>query len=191
MVSRMMGATLDGQAIVVGPRMALLFNGLGAAAVALATLLPLASTGHWFVISADAVHHMLDLGPEVLPDITMLQRAGAALIALLTTLPLAWGLARLRLCLSYFSRGRPFAVEGIRGLRDFALGAMLASLAQFFSYPAMSLVLTATAAPGHKQLSLSISSDMLLLTMFAGVIAALAWAMETAAAIAEENSQFI
>jgi microcompartment protein CcmL/EutN len=36
-----------------------------------------------------------------------------------------------------------------------------------------------------------IDSDMLLLAMFAGTIAAVAWAMEKAAAIAEENSQFI
>ena len=191
MVNRIAETTLDGHAIAVAPRMALLFHGLGVAAVALATLLPLASAGYWLFISPDEVRHMMDLGPEVVPDIIMIQRAGAALIALLTTSPLAWGLARLRLCLSCFSRGRPFAAEGIRGLRDFALGAMLASLAQFFSHPAMSLVLTATAAPGHKQISLSISSDMLLLTMFAGVIAALVWAMEKAAAIAEENSQFI
>jgi hypothetical protein len=68
---------------------------------------------------------------------------------------------------------------------------MLAALAQLVSPTLMGLVLTWTAVAGHRQLVVLIDSDMLLLAMFAGTIAAVAWAMEKAAAIAEENSQFI
>jgi len=39
--------------------------------------------------------------------------------------------------------------------------------------------------------AIEISSDVMILALFAGVMAALAWAMEKAAALAEENSQFV
>lgn len=177
--------------IEVEPRMVLLFNGLGVAAVALATLLPMLTAGHWLTIDVSAAQQMTGLGQDVLPAITMGQRIAAAFVACLATLPLAWGLIRLRTCLSCFAAGRPFASKGIAGLRDFALGGPLAALAQLVSHTLMILALTWTAAPGHKQLSLSLDSNMLLLALFAGTIAAMAWAMEKAALLAEENSQFI
>ena len=42
-----------------------------------------------------------------------------------------------------------------------------------------------------RQLAVSIDSDTLIMALFAATVASLAWAMEKAAAIAEENSQFI
>lgn len=179
------------QRIAVTPRMVLLFNGLGAGAVTLAVLLPMAAALYWLVIDAATVRGMTGLAAAHLPDIGMGQRIVAAGVALLTALPLAWGLARLRTCLASFARGRPFAAEGIAGLRDFALGGMVAGLAQLAGHTVMGLVLTWNATPGHRQLILRIDSDMLLLALFAGTVAALAWALEKAAAIADENSQFI
>lgn len=177
--------------IPVAPRMALLFSGLGVAAVAIASLLPLGALTYWLFVETSQVQQMMGLAPEFLPEITMGQRIAAAAVALVTTLPLAWGLARLRTCLASFAAGRPFASDGIAGLKDFALGGVLAALAQLVSHTLMGLVLTWTAVEGHRQLRISIDSDMMVLALFAGTVAALAWAMETAAALAEENSQFI
>ena len=191
-MSEAMESTFGSDRIIhVAPRMALLFNGLSIAAVTLATLLPMGAALYWLFIDPVEARNMAGLAPELLPDIAMGQRIAAAIVALLTTLPMAWGFARLRICLRNFAAGRPFASEGIAGLRDFATGGMLAALAQLLSPTLMGLVLTLTAAEGHRQLIVLIDSDMLLLAMFAGTIAALAWAMEKAAAIAEENSQFI
>lgn len=177
--------------IPVAPRMALLFKGLAVAAVALATLLPMGAAAYWLFVDPAEVRTMVGLDADLLADITMGQRIVAAIVALLTVLPLAWGFARLRTCLKSFGEGRPFASEGVAGLRGFATGGMLAAMAQLVNPTLMGLVLTWTAAAGHRQLVVLINSDMLLLAMFAGTIAAVAWAMEKAAAIAEENSQFI
>lgn len=177
--------------IYVAPRMVLLFNGLAIGAVTLAMLLPLASVAYWLLVDPAEARQVAGLPADLMPDITMGQRLTAAFVSLLACLPMAWGFVRLRTCLSGFAAGRPFSAEGIAGLRDFALAGMLAALAQLVSHTAMGLVLTWNAAPGHRQLVLRIDSDMLLLAMFAGTIAALAWAMEKAAALAEENSQFI
>ncbi|PXA97542.1 hypothetical protein DMC47_13380 [Nostoc sp. 3335mG] len=182
----------DGEmTIEVAPRMVLLLNGLGLASVTLATLLPVGAVLYWLTVDATEVRGFVGLAPDVLPDIGMGQRIGAALVMLVATLPMAWGLTRLRTCLAGFAAGRPFAASGIRGLRDFALGGTLAAVTQLISHTALGLVLTWTAAPGHRQLVVRIDSEFLLLAMFAGIVAALAWAMEKAAAIAQENSQFI
>jgi hypothetical protein len=181
----------DPVTIEVAPGMAMLFNGLAIGAVTVASLLPLGTVVYWLLVDAAAVRQMTGLAPDLLPDIIMSQRIGAAFVALLSVLPMAWGLARLRTCLASFAAGRPFASDGIAGLRDFAVGGLLAALAKLVGNTLMGLVLTWTAAEGHKQLIIRLDSDMLLLAMFAGTIAALAWAMEKAAAIAEENSQFV
>jgi len=181
----------DTSRIEVEPRMVLLFNGLGVGAVTLATLLPILTVAYWFLIEIDTVRQMTGLGPDLLPEIHMGQRIMAGFVAFLTVLPMAWGLTRLRACLVSFAAGRPFASEGIAGLRDFALGGLLAALAQLLSHTVMGLVLTWSAAAGHKQLVVRFDSEMLILALFAGTIAALAWAMGKAALLAEENSQFI
>lgn len=177
--------------IEVTPRMTLLFNGLAVSAVTLASLLPLAAFAYWLVIDGDAVREMSGLAEAVHPDIDMGQRIAAALVALVATAPLAWGLVRLKICLNCFAAGHPFAPRGIAGLRDFALGSMLSALVQLISHTVLGLVLTWNAAPGYRQLTVQINAELIFLVLFAGIIAALAWALEKAAAIADENSQFV
>lgn len=185
--------TLDTNAppVTVPPRMALLFNGLAAAAITAATLLPFIAMVFWLSVGTEDAAAMTGLPMASLPDITMAQRLVASLVALVVSLPMAWGLVRLRACLVSLAAGRPFTPSGIAGLRDFALGGMLAAFAKLLGHTAMALVLTWNAAPGQRHLVLRIDSDMLLLAMFAGTVAALAWAMEQAALLAEENSQFV
>ena len=177
--------------MAVPRRMTLLLNGLAVAAAPAATLLPFISVVSWLSIGTQDAADMAGLPLASLPDITMVQRLMASLVALMVSLPMAWGLVRLRACLVSLAAGRPFTPSGIAGLRDFALGGMLAALAKLIGHTAMALVLTWNAAPGQRQLVLRVDSDMLLLAMFAGTVAALAWAMEQAAILAEENSQFV
>ena len=116
-------------------------------------------------------------------------RNAAIATALLHLLPLSWGLLRLRVCLAQFAAGRPFGAEGIAGLRDFAIGTGLSALAKPLA--GMLFVLALSWNPGPKRIAIEISSDVMILALFAGVVAALAWAMRRAALIAEENSQFV
>jgi hypothetical protein len=173
------------------PRQILLFNGLGVTAVAFAALLPPAVVLYWLTIAPEDIRALLALTADVLPDISLGQRLTAAIVGLSTVIPLAWGLSRLRTCLSCFASGHPFATEGISGLRGFALGAMLAALAQLIGHTLMGLVLTMNAVPGHRQVIVRIDAEMLLLALFAGIVASLVWALERASLIAEENSQFV
>ena len=88
-----------------------------------------------------------------------------------------------------YVEGRPFAAAGIAGLRDFALGTGLSAVAKPLAGMLFTLALGWNGGP--KQIALEISSDVMILALFSGVVAALAWAMERAAVLAEENSQFV
>jgi len=161
----------------LSPRARIAFSALGGVALGLAALLPALAIGYWLVGSQPVAHgtgmHMV-----------------AIATALLHLLPLSWGLLRLRICLAQFAAGRPFAARGIAGLRDFALGTGLSALAKPLAGMLFTLALSWNGG-GPKQIAIEISSDVMILALFAGVVASLAWAMEKAAGLAEENSQFV
>lgn len=177
--------------IPVAARTARLFNLLAVASVAIAALLPLAVVLYWTMADQAEVLRSSGLTPDIMREFGPTQRFGAAFVTVLTVLPLSWALVRLRVCFSEFAGGRPFAARGIAGLRDFAAGVALAALAKLVGFTLLMLVLTWSAPPGMRQLAIQINSDMLIMALFAAIVASLGWAMEKAAAIAEENSQFV
>lgn len=180
-----------GFSIPVAARTALLFNSLAVTAVAIAALLPLAVLLYWTVTDAGDLVRSIGLAPDILTEIGTMHRVGAALITVLTVLPLSWGLARLRVCFIEFANGRPFAARGVAGLRDFATGVTLAAIAKPVGFTLLILALSWNAPPGMRQLAIQIDSDTLIMALFAATVASLGWAMEKAAVIAEENSQFV
>ena len=184
-------SALTGFSVPIAARTALLFNTAATCAAGLAALLPLGSALYWGFADETAILRQLALAPEVLDTFGAMQRLLAALITVLTVLPLSWGLMRVGVCFREFAHGRPFAPRGIAGLRDFALGMAVAALAKPVGYTLMMLVLTWNAGPGKRQLALALNSDALLMALFAATVAALAWAMEKAAIVADENSQFV
>lgn len=181
----------NGYSIPVAARTALLFNTLAVAAAAVAALLPLAVALYWLFMPQADVPNLMGFAPEVLGELDPLRRALAVVISVLAVAPLAWGLLRLRVCFIAFARGRPFAAHGIAGLRDFATGVAIAAVAKLIGFTLLTLLLSWTAPPGMRRLSIQIDSDTLLMVLFAATIASLGWALEKAAAIAEENSQFV
>ncbi|UXN70634.1 hypothetical protein N8A98_05455 [Devosia neptuniae] len=177
--------------IPVAARTVRLFNLLAVASVAIAVLLPLAVVLYWTMADQTDVLRSSGLTPDIMREFGATQRFGAAFVTVLTVLPLSWALVRLRVCFTEFAGGRPFAARGIAGLRDFAAGVALAALAKLIGFTLLMLVLTWSAPPGMRQLAIQINSDMLIMALFAAIVASLGWAMEKAAAIAEENSQFV
>lgn len=184
-------STSPGFSVPIAARTALLFNAAGTGAAALAALLPLGVALYWGLADQNDILRQVALAPELLGEFDPLQRLIAAVVTLLAVLPLSWGLMRLGVCFRAFAKGHPFAPRGIAGLRDFAVGMGVAALAKPVGYTLMVLLLTWNAGPGKRQLAIALNSDMLLMALFAATIAALAWAMEKAAIVAEENSQFV
>ncbi|MEO5807065.1 DUF2975 domain-containing protein [Devosia sp.] len=179
------------QTVAVDGRTALMFNSLAVGSVALAALLPLGVVAYWGVVEAGGAGQTMGFTPQLLPHLDLGMRLGAIGISLLAVAPLCWGLLRLRSCFSQFAQGRPFAARGIGGLRDFAAGMAVSVLAKPISFTLLTLLLSRNAPAGQRQLAIRLDSDTLVMALFAATIASLAWAMQKAAAIAEENSQFV
>jgi|TARA_R110000751_G_scaffold278410_2_gene380189 hypothetical protein len=177
--------------IPVASRTALTFNALALCVIAAAALLPVALVLYWGLVDRQDILAMTGISSDALGVVTPVRRLLAAGIGIVGVAPLIWGLVRLRRCFSEFAQGRPFSARGIGGLRDFAAGIGLGIITKALSFSALTVLLSWHAPAGMRQLSVQISSDMLLMTLFAATIAALAWAMEKAAILAEENSQFV
>lgn len=177
--------------IAIDRRTRLTFNALGVASTALVALLPVAVAGYWLtadpLVTAQALR--LPAGAVGVPDIST--RLLAFLLSLPAVIPLSWALSRLRVCFGEFAQGRLFTARGVLGLRDFAVGTGLSALGKPISTTLLTPFLSWGAPAGQRQIVVTLDSDTLLLALFAATVASLAWAMEKAAAIAEENSQFV
>jgi len=174
-----------------GPRRRLFFRALALAMLVTSVALPLVVALYWLLASPEELARLAGMPPAGLAGFQPGARFITLLLVELPVLLLVWGLLRLRTCLAAFAAGRPFSVPALAALRDFAISLGVSVLVKPLSGAALSVVLSWNAPPGQRQLALQVSSDTLLLLLFAGVIAALAWAMGEAAAIAEEHRQIV
>ena len=161
------------------------------AALVTAVALPLGSVGYWGFAPAEALANAAAIPTAWLAEFGVGQRVLAIVLALLAVLPLSWGLWRLATALYLFRQGRPFALAAATGMRDFAIGVFVCTLLKLVSGALLSAVLSWNAPAGQKQLAVSVSSDMLLMLLVGAVLTLVGWALAEAAAIAEENAQFI
>ncbi len=152
------------------------FSVLAIAALALAVLLPVGIMVYW-----------IGATPPGFQDGALF---AGLLVSLIGVAPLSWGLLRARRCFVEFGAGRLFSTAGISGLRDFAIGTGISAALRPVTTASLGL-LPGAGGTGPHQLVLDISSDTLILALFAATIAALSWAMQKAAALAEENNRFV
>lgn len=100
-----------------------------------------------------------------------------------------YGLVRARRCFRSFGRGEFFTADVVGNLRGFAAGIALWVVGGWLSTPLMSLLLTLGGEEKRVTVEFGFSGFMTLL--FAGIVWQIADVMRRAAAIAEENAQFV
>lgn len=161
------------------------------AALVIAVALPLAGLAYWGFAPAEELAGAALVPAAWLAEFGVGQRRLATALALLPVLPLSWGLLRLASALEAFRQGRPFGLVAATGMRDFAIGVFACTVLKLVSGALLSVVLSWNAPAGQKQLAISVSSDMLLMLLVGAVLTLVGWALTEAAAIAEENAQFI
>ena len=118
-------------------------------------------------------------------------RLPLAIAGLFATLPLSFGLIRLATCFHGFARGALFSPETISGLRDFAGAALVWTLLRPVFTAISSLILSSGAPEGSRQLVVQLNGDAVLLAIFALGVLIVSWVLTEAAALSEENAQFI
>lgn len=163
--------------------------------LALAIVLPIAVAALWGFGSWELLALVRLIPPDILPDMTgpvhVWQRVAGALICLVPALLVSHALRRARGSLTAFARGEFFAPDVVVGLRGYAGFSFWAAVAGIASVPVLSVVVSWSNAPGHKELSLDLSGAQVLNLLGAGIAWVIASAMARAATIARENEQFV
>jgi hypothetical protein len=161
----------------------------------LAVCIPLAVVAIWSVGSWKLLGLVRLVPHDILADlpqgVQVWQRITGALICLVPTLLVSYGLLRARCCLVAFARGDFFAAEAIKDLRGYAAATFWAAVAGILSVPLLSVAVTSANPPGHKELSADLSGAQILNLLAAVIVWVIASAMARAAKIARENEQFV
>lgn len=151
-----------------------------------ALILPVAVIAYWLIATPAGLARQAQLPSATLLVMNTELRLVAAAITLIPVVAICWGLLRLRACFLGFAKGELFAPTTIAGFRDFSLGLVATAV---LGIPSASLL--SLAVSGGRQLSISISSNSLLMLCVAGAMSVVGWVLGEAAAIAEENASFV
>ncbi len=110
---------------------------------------------------------------------------------LLAPLCMAYTLWQAGRCFAFFAQGQYFCGQAIASLRGVAAGMFAAGVVGVLLPTALGLLLSVGMAPGRRALVLSAGSQELMLLLFAAIVWQIAHVMRQAAALAEENAQFV
>ncbi|HEX7639670.1 MAG TPA: DUF2975 domain-containing protein [Burkholderiaceae bacterium] len=100
-------------------------------------------------------------------------------------------LLRLWRLLGEYERDRVFSPRALESLRSFARWMTAAAIVSPLSNAVLSVLATLGNAPGHRQLSVNISSEDYVMLLFGGVVLAISSVMAEAARLAEDNAGFV
>jgi hypothetical protein len=151
-------------------------------------LLPLGLAWQWAELSADKIASLAGVRIGALQP---WQRVAAFAVNMVPVAFIVFGLARLRTCFRHFACGSFFTPPTIRGLRGFAAAMFGSGLAGLVTPSLLSLVLTVANGPGQRQLVVNVHTGQLLMLLMASLVWIVAAVMARAAAIEEENTQFV
>lgn len=165
---------------------------LARSCLALILGLPVLVAGFWMLAEAADLGAYSRIGGLLIEQpIEMWQRLAGASITLVSLGLLLVGLGHARRCFQLFADGRYFELEVIDSLRRFAAWTCASVGASFVCMPALSVLLTINNAPGHRQLVIGLSSELVFTLFIAGMVWLIAAVMTHAHALAEENAQFV
>lgn len=96
-----------------------------------------------------------------------------------------------RQCFEEFARGELFTGWAVRGLQRFSLWVVASAGTGVLAQMACSALLTWGNAPGTRQLTLSLTADVLFTLLFAAMVGVMAAVIAQAQALAEDNAGFV
>lgn len=137
-----------------------------------------------------------DFAPSVMPGLRLLElssvdRIGGYAISMLPAAIGMWGFFHLARLFDRFAEGDLFDADNAVRLRRFAMSLLAVIPAKIVAHALLSVWLTRAAAPGARQLQISVSSTDVVLFAIGLLMVALATVLREAAGIADENRQFV
>ncbi|HEY4113494.1 MAG TPA: hypothetical protein VGM17_05475 [Rhizomicrobium sp.] len=133
-------------------------------------------------------HH---LGMQILSTIPLALRADALALDLVPTALFAWMLLELRLLFLAYANGAVFTAESLARLSRISALMFVQVAAAFVMEAPISFVLSLAHPPGHRAVSLTLSSYDVSFLFTAGVLLVIARVMAEARSVAVENAEFV
>lgn len=125
------------------------------------------------------------------PGLPVWKLVGGFAVAMLPTVVAVFGLLALHRLFRLYAIGRVFTPANTKALRRFALAVFGYALANPLALTLTVLVFTIDAPPGQRQFTIGFSQAELT-ALFLGVLfLAIAWVMDEARELAEDNAQIV
>lgn len=173
------------------PHLRLAGRVLEAFALGVALALPVFAAGYWLLASAGTLTAAAGLplaGDDPWPPWA---RATGLVITAAPLAALIWAILGARRCFREMAAGRLVSPAMTRGLKAMAGGMALAALLRPLAGIAASALASWSQPPGARSISLNLSSDLLVLLVFAAAVWVVAHAMDRAAAVADDHARFV
>jgi hypothetical protein len=178
----------------VSPKLTRLSRIMAWLSLAGAVIYPLLDAGTFLTpdtLNAVGVFEAHHLGHLVSSTIPFGDRLAAFAVDLIPTLLVSWALIELyRLFLSY-ARGAVFTEAALRSLSRIAALVFVQVLVAFVAEAPISYLLSLGNPPGHREISLTLTSHDISYLFMAGVVLVIARVMAEARRVADENAGFV
>jgi len=159
---------------------------------AAAVLIPLTVAGMWATYELWGPSHP-DLAqiPGLPATLTLPVRLLACLVGLAQAAIAVFAVWRLRRLFGLYADGLIFTADNTRCLRHFAAAILAFAIAKPVTGALLSVVLTMNNPPGQRQITVSLGSSELATLFIGGVFLIIAWIMDEAREMAEEQAEII
>lgn len=115
----------------------------------------------------------------------------AAVVSLLPTAAVVYGLSALIRLLRLYQAGRIFSLENVACFRKLGRSMIMLAGAGFLSTPLLGLALTFNWPPGRRLLTIGLTSNEILALLVGGVILLISWVMDEGRLLAEDNALIV
>lgn len=156
---------------------------------AIAIIAPLAVVVVGATMSPAEIAAGADVDPALFPTVTDDKRIAIIVLTVVPVLVLSYGLLRLRTALSAFRKGRYFSRDVFAAFRSFAGALLAATMMRLAVIPLTGLILSASNEKGS--FAITIGFDTIQSLVLIAGFWLLAWVFTEAAAMEDENRQFV
>jgi hypothetical protein len=173
------------------PRLRLAGRLLEAFALGVALALPAFAVGYWIAVPAETLTAAAGSPPTAGDVWPPWARATGLVITAVPMAALIWAILGARRCFREMASGRLVSPAMTRGLKSMAAGMALSALLRPLAGVAASALASWAQPPGARSVSLNVSSDLLVLLVFAAAVWVVAHAIDRAAAVADDHARFV
>ncbi|MET4575317.1 DUF2975 domain-containing protein [Ottowia thiooxydans] len=142
---------------------------------------------YWLVVSPETLSRQWLSGMVSVQSLTPVLRGVGLGLTLIAALPMLSGLNHLRRLFLLYAEGTMFGELNVQALRGLGRCLILFSIVQMLFTPAMALALSAGNPPGERLLSVGVTVGMLEAALVGGLLLVIAWVMNEARKIDEEQ----